>query len=207
MLGNAPFGFGLLRIYTALMGSCVDNIYIQRSLSSDYESSPSEDQLILVPVSYSCKDNIYIERSLSPDYTPDPSESELIKVPVEYSNKDKMLTRLMSDPNIDRPYSTLLPRIAFEMMDMRYDGDRKQPSMNYTSYLNSDNALFNNMFLYPIIYILTYMSWRRMLSTARRSLNKSFLFSRQNLFSTLLLYPDERNPERTNSSQKRLLRR
>ena len=122
MLGNAPFGFGLLRIYTALMGSCVDNIYI--------------------------------ERSLSPDYTPDPSENELIKVPVEYSNKDKMLTRLMSDPNIDRPYSTLLPRIAFEMMDMRYDGDRKQPSMNYTSYLNSDGALLQQYV--PVPYNLFF---------------------------------------------------
>ena len=45
MLGNAPFGFGLLRIYTALMGSCVDNIYIERSLSPDYTPNPSESEL------------------------------------------------------------------------------------------------------------------------------------------------------------------
>ena len=69
-----------------------------------------------------------------------------------------MLTRLMSDPNIDRPYSALLPRIAFEMMDMKYDGDRKQPSMNYNSYLNTDNALLQQYVPVPYnIYFNVYV--------------------------------------------------
>jgi hypothetical protein len=136
MLGNAPFGFGLLRIYTALMGSCVDNIYI--------------------------------ERSLSPDYTPDPTKNELLKVPVEYSCKDKMLTRLMSDPDIDRPYSALLPRIAFEMLDMVYDGDRKQPSMNYTTYVNSDGIPLQQYVPVPYnLYFNVYVMAKNALDGAK----------------------------------------
>ena len=48
----------------------------------------------------------------------------------------------------------MLPRIAFEMMDMKYDGDRKQPSMNYTSYLNSDGALLQQYV--PVPYNLFF---------------------------------------------------
>ena len=37
---------------------------------------------------------------------------------------------------------------------MRYDGDRKQPSMNYTSYLNSDDALLQQYV--PVPYNLFF---------------------------------------------------
>ena len=88
-------------------------------------------------------DNIYIERTLLPNYTPDTTKNQLIKVPIEYANKDKMIVRLEEDPNIDRPYSELLPRMSFEMLDITYDNSRKQPTTNYNAKLNSNNAVLS----------------------------------------------------------------
>jgi hypothetical protein len=50
---------------------------------------------------------------------------DFIKVPLSYAPKEKMLARLENDPNIDRPFSTLLPRMSFEISGIEYDGDRK----------------------------------------------------------------------------------
>lgn len=41
-----------------------------------------------------------------------------------------MLERFTSDPNIDRPFASMLPRMSFEMLSMAYDGDRKLPTIN-----------------------------------------------------------------------------
>lgn len=57
--------------------------------------------------------------------------TEYIRVPITYGPKDKMLARLQSDPNIDRPTATLpLPMMAFEMTDISYDPDRKLNTLN-----------------------------------------------------------------------------
>lgn len=50
---------------------------------------------------------------------------DFIKVPLSYAPKEKMLARLENDPNIDRPFSTLLPRMSFEISGIEYDHDRK----------------------------------------------------------------------------------
>ena len=64
--------------------------------------------------------DIYIERTSASGQS-----LALIKVPISYSTKDKMLARIMQDPELDRPYSALLPRISFELIGgMHYDGDR-----------------------------------------------------------------------------------
>ncbi len=55
---------------------------------------------------------------------------QIIKVPIEYAPKEKMLTRVLADPDIDRPYSLLLPRMSFETRGYRYDGSRKLPTVN-----------------------------------------------------------------------------
>ena len=41
-----------------------------------------------------------------------------------------MLTRVTTDPNIDRQTAIILPVISFEMMGLRYDGSRKLPTIN-----------------------------------------------------------------------------
>jgi hypothetical protein len=56
---------------------------------------------------------------------------DFIKVPITYAPKEKLLARLNEDPNIDRPTATItMPVMSFEMLDPRYDGDRKLPTIN-----------------------------------------------------------------------------
>jgi hypothetical protein len=49
------------------------------------------------------------------------------KVPLQYAAKEKMIVRLNSDPNLDRPYSALLPVMSFELtaQALQYDANRK----------------------------------------------------------------------------------
>jgi len=48
-----------------------------------------------------------------------------MKVPLNYGPKEKYLARLDGNPTLDRPIAITLPRMAFEMMDIRYAADRK----------------------------------------------------------------------------------
>ena len=57
-------------------------------------------------------------------------ETALIKVPLSYSAKDKMLQVIRDDPELNRPYSALLPRMAFELVDMIPDRGRHLPTVN-----------------------------------------------------------------------------
>jgi T4-like virus Myoviridae tail sheath stabiliser len=57
-------------------------------------------------------------------------KDQIIRVPIEYAPREKMMARLEADPDIDRPYSLLLPRMAFEMTGFNYDGTRKLNTIN-----------------------------------------------------------------------------
>jgi hypothetical protein len=48
-----------------------------------------------------------------------------MKVPLNYGPKEKYLARLDGNPTLERPIAITLPRMAFEMMDIRYAADRK----------------------------------------------------------------------------------
>ena len=87
----------------------------------------------------------------------------LLKVPITYGPKDKMLTRVLQDPNIDRPTATMpLPMISFEMGKMKYDGTRKLNTIGRASVRDAtDSSKFKyqyNPVPYNInmnLYILT----------------------------------------------------
>jgi hypothetical protein len=53
------------------------------------------------------------------------NEVERLRVPLSYGPTEKFLARLNSDPNLDRTYSIKLPRMAFEIVSISYDSDRK----------------------------------------------------------------------------------
>ena len=55
----------------------------------------------------------------------DGNQIQTLKVPITYGPKNKALTRVTSDPNLNRPYEVKAPIMAFEMTSMRYDNDRK----------------------------------------------------------------------------------
>jgi len=50
-------------------------------------------------------------------------------VPIIYSPKDKMITRIMSDPDLTRQVQSILPRMSFEITGLTYDATRKQNSL------------------------------------------------------------------------------
>jgi hypothetical protein len=62
-------------------------------------------------------------------YTKDQrTERERFKVPLSYGSKEKYLTRINSDPDLQKSVQIVVPRISFEMTAMNYDSSRKQIS-------------------------------------------------------------------------------
>ncbi len=66
------------------------------------------------------------------------NEVAFMRVPLSYSSKDKMLARVIADPNIDRPTAIVLPRMSFQLTDLRYDGDRKLNTLGRSVYTTED---------------------------------------------------------------------
>jgi len=81
--------------------------------------------------------NIYIDRADSED-----NVIARIKVPIQYAPKDKMITRLLSDPELDKQTALILPRMSFELVSpvVRYDPSRKLPSINRWVKKHPDDA-------------------------------------------------------------------
>jgi hypothetical protein len=52
------------------------------------------------------------------------------KVPLAYGPKQKYLYRTEQNPDLNERFAIKLPRISFEMVEMRYDATRKTPSTN-----------------------------------------------------------------------------
>lgn len=50
--------------------------------------------------------------------------SSQFRVPIAYGPKDKALARLNSDPELNRPWSAILPFMTFQLVSFFYDGDR-----------------------------------------------------------------------------------
>ena len=65
---------------------------------------------------------------------------QTMKVPLSYGPKEKFLARLEGDPNLDRPFSIVLPRIAFELVDISYDPERKLNTLNRNVKQSSANS-------------------------------------------------------------------
>lgn len=66
--------------------------------------------------------------------------NQIIRVPIEYSDKEKMYRRIISDPDIDRPYSILLPRMAFKHTNFVYNQANKLNTMNKVVKKIADNS-------------------------------------------------------------------
>lgn len=60
-------------------------------------------------------------------------------VPLTYAAKEKMLTRVATDPNIDRQTAIVLPVMSFEMIGIKYDGSRKLPTVNRYAVADPNN--------------------------------------------------------------------
>lgn len=90
-------------------------------------------------------DDIYINRADAD------GNKQSIKVPLIYSPKDKMLTRANADPNLDRPIQVTLPRMGFEIINMEYDGLRKQQTAMKFSTVSA-NTSYGSFVYTPVPY-------------------------------------------------------
>ena len=102
--------------------------------------------------------DIVIQRSLANNVITN------IKVPLEYAAKDKTIVRLEGDPDLDRPFSALLPIMTFELGSpaIQYDpsqrkvGSLVKQSYNYTANNNQLQIMYSpvpyninfNLFIY-----------------------------------------------------------
>jgi len=77
--------------------------------------------------------DVYINKGDGTDTT------QTIKVPISYGPKQKFLVRLEQDPTITKPVAIQLPRMSFEMVDISYAAERKLPTINKVSVVNSDD--------------------------------------------------------------------
>lgn len=66
-------------------------------------------------------------------------EIDRFLVPIIYSPKEKMVTRLFSDPDLQRQVQAILPRMGFEITGISYDATRKQNSLLRTPKANTAN--------------------------------------------------------------------
>lgn len=92
----------------------------------------------------------------TPDY-------KSFKVPLSYGPREKFLARIEGDPNLDRGYAVLLPRMGFEMIRMTYDPGRKLTTTG--SFIGSPTSPRQNVFnrvynpvAYDIDFRLSIMS-------------------------------------------------
>ena len=69
--------------------------------------------------------NIYINRINSTGET-----VQSMKVPLAYGPKEKFLARIDGDPLLSKPIAMTLPRIAFEIVNISYDSERKLNTLN-----------------------------------------------------------------------------
>lgn len=61
------------------------------------------------------------------------TEIERMKVPLIYAPKEKYITRLFSDPDLNRATQVTLPRMSFDIRGITYDQSRKQNSLLRTA--------------------------------------------------------------------------
>jgi hypothetical protein len=82
---------------------------------------------------------------------------QAFKVPLSYSPREKMLSRIEGDPNLNKQFATILPRMGFEITGITYAAERKLTTINKFaktnrgSNTNIDSYLFN-----PVPYDITF---------------------------------------------------
>jgi hypothetical protein len=94
--------------------------------------------------------NLYINREDSAGET-----IQTLKVPLSYGPKEKFLARLEGNPQLDREIAVVLPRMAFEMIDLNYDNDRKMGTINKIVATGSDDNSVKYMYA-PVPYNIQF---------------------------------------------------
>ena len=94
---------------------------------------------------------IYIDRVDSSN-----TVAQTIRVPITYGPKDKVLSRVATDPLLDKPFSSVLPYISFENTGMYFDQERHLNSLNQQVGHDLKNKNLATMVYNPAAYDLTF---------------------------------------------------
>ena len=81
-------------------------------------------------------------------------ELKRMNVPIIYGPKDKYITRINSDPDLQRETQITLPRMSFEIRSMAYDATRKQNSL--LRHAKADSSSKSNSMYMGVPYDLTF---------------------------------------------------
>lgn len=95
--------------------------------------------------------NIYINREK------DGTVYDTIKVPISYGPKDKMLARVDADPELEKPFAVVLPRMSFELSSLSYDPLRKLSSVKKNTVIQSATDTNQLRYVYnPVPYNMNF---------------------------------------------------
>jgi hypothetical protein len=75
-------------------------------------------------------------------YNPDYSEAQRMIVPIVYAPKEDYVTRLETDPNLDKKTQITLPKMSFELLGFNYDASRKQ-NTNVKQFAQTSTGLIS----------------------------------------------------------------
>lgn len=78
-----------------------------------------------------------------------------MRVPITYGPKDKVLVRNEQDPNLNRPFSVILPAISFELTNFVYNNDRKKNTLLRTFGIDDNKDILKNVYS-PVPYDLFF---------------------------------------------------
>lgn len=81
---------------------------------------------------------------------------KIIKVPITYGPKDKVIARIQQDPNLNKPFSVILPYMSFELLDAQYDSSRKLNTVGQMVQFNESNKNVANYNYNPVPYNFTF---------------------------------------------------
>jgi len=62
------------------------------------------------------------------------AEQQRFVVPIDFSAKEPWLVRLKADPNLQKGTAIVVPRMAYEVTGISYDGARKLNTLNHTTF-------------------------------------------------------------------------
>jgi hypothetical protein len=81
-------------------------------------------------------------------------EIQRFLVPLVYSPKEKMVTRVLTDPDLLKQVQVILPRMSFEITGITYDATRKQNSLLKAAKANTSSRV-NSMYM-GVPYNITF---------------------------------------------------
>lgn len=96
--------------------------------------------------------DVYINRT-----NPTDNSISTYRIPIAYGPKQKTMARVEADATLTRPYAVLLPRMSFEMTNMRYDSARKLPTTTrgYIKKVASDEGMLQYVYN-PVPYNIDF---------------------------------------------------